>query len=428
MLGIVVGAAGLWMTEAMAPFATAVLVIVAQIYLLGMPGGPLGLGATGPLDSYQIFLIPLASPVLVLFFGGFVLALAVRKYGLDKRLAKALLRPFGDRPATLLLGIILITGVFSMIMSNTATTALMIAIIAPLLQGRAKDDNFSRALLLGVPFSANLGGIGTIIGSPPNAIAATALLEMGHAVTFAKWMALGIPVALMLLFVLWGILLLLYRPSGERRQLEYPEVQEAGTAVAVVAVVFGLTVALWLLEPLHGVPAALVALIPIAIFAPLGVTSVDDLRLLNWDVLILIGGGLSLAVGMQRSGLSLFLVEMIPFGRLALLPLMAAFALATVVFSNLMSSTAVANLLIPIAVGVATWSPMVGALLVAFSAALGMSLPVSTPPNAIAYASRRLELRDMAFTGSIVTVFGFAIVLAAFFLVIRYTEYFNLMR
>ena len=193
-LMIFVGAAGLWVTEAIPPFATAIMVIVMSIYLLGWPGGPLQFDSTGLEHSYRIFLNPIASPILVLFFGGFIMAIAASKHGFDVRLAKAFLKPFGTHPRMVLLGVIMITALFSMFMSNTATTAMMVAILTPLFMHFEGRDPFKKALVLAVPFAANIGGVGTIIGTPPNAVAASVLGELGHPVSFFSWMyPAGIP-------------------------------------------------------------------------------------------------------------------------------------------------------------------------------------------------------------------------------------------
>ncbi|TVR51142.1 MAG: DASS family sodium-coupled anion symporter [Puniceicoccaceae bacterium] len=417
MLAIFIGAAGLWITEAIPPFATAIAVIVLQIYLLGLPGSP----GHEAIEGYQIFLNPLASPILVLFFGGFILAISMSKHGLDKRMAMLLLKPFGRRPAGLLLGVIMITAVFSMFMSNTATTAMMIAILAPIYTRAEKGDPFIRALLLAVPFAANIGGIGTVIGTPPNAVAASVLGGMGYNVTFIGWMIIGFPLAVCLLMILWLVLLKLHRPGTSERDLNFADELRIGPRLIIVGVTFATTVLLWMTEPLHGIPSAVVALAPIFVFTTTGIITRHDLKSIDWDVLVLVAGGLSLGIGMERSGLATYLVDLVPFETLPLTALMLVFAVVTVVISNFMSNTSAANLLIPIAAAIAVWSPVVGAMVVAFSASLAMSLPVSTPPNAIAYASGLLRTSDMARTGTLLTFVGVAFVLTAMVLLNAYT-------
>lgn len=420
MLGIFAGAAGLWVTAAIPPFATAILVIVLQVYLLGMPDGALDL-PTGLTEGYQIFLNPIASPVLVLFFGGFILAIAATKHGLDQRLAKAFLLPFGHRPAVVLLGIILITALFSMFMSNTATAAMMIAIVAPFFRESRGRDNFAKALVLAVPFAANIGGIGTIIGTPPNAVAASILTEMGHPVSFIHWMAIGAPIALVLLFLLWGVLLFLFPPDLKRMDLTFSAPLAIGPRLIIVSGTFTITVLLWMTEPLHALPAALAALLPVAVFTVTGVINAQDLKRIDWDVLILVAGGLSLGVGMEKTGLSRALVDLVPFELLSLVMLTIVFGVLTLVVSNFMSNTSAANLLIPIAIAIAVWSPMVAAITVALASSLAMSLPVSTPPNAIAFATGKIQNKEMAIAGTITSTLGLVIVIATLLLLQRFT-------
>jgi sodium-dependent dicarboxylate transporter 2/3/5 len=209
-LMIFVGAAGLWVTEAIPPFATAIVVVVLNVYLLGQPGGPLDLGWQGVTDSYRIFINPIASPVLILFFGGFIMAIAASKHGLDLTLARAFIKPFGTRPSMVLLGVIVTTAIFSMFMSNTATTAMMFAIFAPLFSHFENRDAFKKALILAIPFSANIGGMGTIIGTPPNAIAfASGVIETREMAKAGSLVSLlGILVLLGLAFLLmnFGVL------------------------------------------------------------------------------------------------------------------------------------------------------------------------------------------------------------------------------
>ena len=243
-LMIFVGAAGLWVTEAIPPFATAIAVIVLSIYLLGEPGGVMGLESTGLTESYRIFLNPVASPILVLFFGGFMLALAATKHGFDVRMARACLKPFGTKPRMVLLGVILITGVFSMFMSNTATTAMMIAIVAPLFRDMERRQPFKRALVLAVPFAANIGGVATIIGTPPNAVAASVLAEVGTPISFFGWMLIGLPVALVMMLVLWLLLMKVFNPRTDHFRFEFGEQLDVTWDLLIVMITFAVTVTL----------------------------------------------------------------------------------------------------------------------------------------------------------------------------------------
>lgn len=403
-LMIFVAAAGLWVTEAIPPFATAIMVIVTSTYWLGQPGGPLGFDAGG----YQIFLNPVASPVLVLFFGGFILAVAATKHGFDVRLAAAFIKPFGTHPSRVLLGIILTTGVFSMFMSNTATTAMMIAILTPLLKHFEGRDHFKKAMVLAVPFAANIGGIGTIIGTPPNAVAASVLAGMGHQISFIDWMIIGVPLAAVLLILLWIILITVFKPKKEEFDILFPKPIAVTWDLVVVVVTFCVTVLLWLTEPLHGMRAAVVALLPVGVFTMFGIIDKHDLKKIEWDVLILVAGGMALGVAMKSSGLSQVLVDKLSFLSFPTTLLLLVATLVSVLLSNFMSHTSASNMLVPIAASLSFVDPRISAIVVAFSCSFAMSLPISTPPNAIAFATNTITTKELAKYGTIISVLGIA--------------------
>jgi len=421
-LMIFVGAAGLWVTETIPPFATAISVVVLSIYLLGFPGGPLHLDSGGLESSYRIFLNPIASPVLVLFFGGFILAIAASKHGFDIRLAKAFLKPFGTHPQMVLLGVIIITALFSMFMSNTATTAMMIAILTPLFTQFEGRDPFRKAIVLAVPFAANIGGIGTIIGTPPNAVAASVLGESGHAVSFFSWMIIGVPLAVIMLFLLWILLIKIFKPCTDHFDILFPEDLEITWDLVVVVITFAATVGLWMTESLHSIPSGVVALIPIMVFSVTGIIKRSDLKKVEWDILILIAGGMALGVAMKYSGLSDVLVGMIMsagFSPFALVIVLVAFSM---VISNFMSNTSAANIMIPIVTALSTVSPLIGAVGVAFACSLAMSLPISTPPNAIAFATHVIDTKDMAKYGTLISLIGIVFVIILIY-ILRYSGY-----
>lgn len=412
-LMIFVGAAGLWVTEAISPFATAIMVIVMSIYLLGWPGGPLQFDTSSLEHSYRVFLNPISSPILVLFFGGFILAIAASKHGLDVRLAKAFLKPFGTHPKMVLLGVIMITALFSMFMSNTATTAMMVAILTPLFMHFEGRDPFKKALVLSVPFAANIGGVGTIIGTPPNAVAASVLGQLGHPVSFFSWMLIGVPLAVVMLLLLWVMLIKFLKPREDHFEMLFPESLELTWDLVVVVATFVATVGLWLTEPLHGIPSGIVALVPIMVFSAFGIINRSDLKRIDWDVLILIAGGLTLGVAMKSSGLSDVMVGIITAGGMSPVALLVALIVFSVVISNFMSNTSAANLLIPIVTSLGVISPVIGAIGVAFACSFAMSLPISTPPNAIAFATHMIDTGDMARYGSMISMAGVVLLILA---------------
>jgi sodium-dependent dicarboxylate transporter 2/3/5 len=412
-LVIFAAAAGLWVTELIPAFATAILVIVMSVYVLGHPS----IAADGGPAAWQAYLNPLASPVLVLFFGGFTMALAAAKHGFDVRMARLLIMPWGRSPRAVLLGVILTTALFSMFMSNTATSAMMIAILGPVLHRGGIDEGLRKRLVLAIPFAANIGGMGTIIGSPPNAVAASVLAQMGRPITFFGWMLLAGPVVLVLLLALWIILTWMFKSQTRELALTFSErpTNDASSGTVPFVIVTGtftVTILGWLTEPLHGMPAPLVAMLPVAVFTGCGILTRDDLRYIDWDILLLVAGGLTLGVAMTKTGLSQTLVDLAPFDALPMVALLAFLAAFTVVLSNFMSNTATANMLIPIAIAVGNVSPRLGAIVVALSASLAMSLPISTPPNAIAFASRFVSTRDLLRYGTLMTLLGVPLTLA----------------
>lgn len=399
MLFIFLLAAGLWVTEVIQPYATAILAVGLQVVLLGLPGGPLEFES----GQYAFFLRPIASPVIVLFFGGFVLALAAGKYGLDRAIASMILRAVGSRPSRVLMGVLGVTALFSMWMSNTATAAMMLAVVLPLVRSLEKDDPYRIGLVLAIAVGANLGGMGTIIGSPPNGIAVITLEQKGLSVNFLGWMIMAVPVMIPLLFFAWLLLMRRYpaktskitAPEGTTPPLVWQSVMVCGTFIVCVL--------LWMTEGLHGIPAPVVAILPVAVFTVFAIIGPGDLGRLDWHVLILVAGGISLGEGIRISGLSAWFIDAVPFQHLGPFWILIAFAILAVVFSNFMSNSASAALLIPVATSVADQTPIAAAVVVALAATSAMSLPVSTPPNALAHASGELKGGALLKNGTLIS-------------------------
>jgi sodium-dependent dicarboxylate transporter 2/3/5 len=275
-------------------------------------------------------------------------------------------------------------------------------------------------LILAIPFSANIGGMGTIIGTPPNAVAASVLAEMGYVISFTKWMAIGVPLVIVLLTLLWFSLLRLFKPKKMEFEILFPERTILTWDLLLVMWTFGITVLLWITEPLHGFPAAVVALLPIMIFTTFGIIDAEDLKKIEWNVLFLVAGGLTLGIAMTQTGLSEILVGSIDWTSLPSIMVIALFIFVTIILSNFMSHTSAANLLIPIVSSIVVIKPSIGALLVALASSLAMSLPISTPPNAIAFASGVIETREMAKAGSLVSLLGILVLLGLAFLLMNF--------
>jgi sodium-dependent dicarboxylate transporter 2/3/5 len=426
MAGIFVLAACLWVTEALPLFATSLLIIGLQTVLLANPGGWPGLGfASGASPSYRDILKIAADPVLVLFFGGFVLAQAAVKHGVDRAMSALLLRPFGGKPRWVLLGLMLVTLTFGVWMSNTATAAMMLALVTPMLAALPPGEPFRKGLVLCIPLAANIGGIGTPIASPPNAVAVGFLQEAGYAVVFLDWMLVAVPLALGLTLFAWLALWRFFAPTTPGLRLAHNSQKLTRRGWLVVGV-FVVTVMLWMSDQWHGLPPSVVALLPAILLTATGVFTRDDLGLIEWRILILIAGGISLGAGMQQTGLDQMVVRWLPAGENGF-ALLAALVVATMVVGTFMSNTAAANLLLPIGLSSAALSsatgslhPIQAAMSIAFAASLSMALPISTPPNALAYARGEFTKAEMVRVTLLVSGLGALLIIGGGGLVMRF--------
>ncbi|TGL61653.1 SLC13 family permease [Leptospira sarikeiensis] len=431
MFFIFLTAAGLWIFEIIPGHATSILIILSEILLFSNPGKweflkPYS-GAEKPSPP-GVFLASLADSAVVLFLGSFALAKACVKVGVDRWLANHVLPYFGTSPKYVLLGLMCITALISLWMSNTATASLMIALVFPLLMVLDTKEKFRKAILIGIPFAANLGGIGTPIGSPPNVIAFANLKNHGYGefISFGSWMLVAVPLLLILLFAAWFWLLRAFPASpGLQLSLRYETVSGEGSERRLRFVLLGflLTVVFWLTESFHGVPAGVVALFPLFLFTASGILESNDLRSLEWDVLILVAGGIALGTGIEKSGAGVWFGELIgkQAGPGESLWVLGIFFSIGLFLSTFLSNTATANLLVPLALPVATLllpgNESYAIQLVlgsALGASLAMSLPVSTPPNAVAYAVGGFEIKDMARVGVKIGIFGLILVLLGF--------------
>lgn len=411
MAGIFSLTALLWVTEALPLFATALIAIGLQLLLLSNPGDWPGLGfSTGPSPSYREILAIAADPVLLLFFGGFLMARAAVKEGVDTAMSSLLLKPFGGRPLLLVFGLMMVTALFSMWMSNTATTAMMMTIIAPMLLQIPKGDPYRKMLTIAVPFSASIGGIATPISSPPNAVAIGFLEKEGFSISFLQWMLIGIPFMLVLQGFTWLVLRALFPPITKGLNITAQSRDLTGRGWFVVAV-FIITVGLWVTDTWHGLPPAVVALFPAVAFTATQLLDRNDVNRIDWNILILIAGGISLGAGMNLTGLDKTIVKWLPAAHYGPLITVGVLVFGTLMVGTFMSNTAAANLLLPIgvtaamALGGGSLVVQIG-LSIALISSVTMALPVSTPPNAMAYSSGEISTKDIAIPGLIVGVFG----------------------
>jgi len=434
-----------WLTEAIPIYATALLPLAAF---------PL----TG-VANMRAAAAPYAHELIFLFMGGFMLALAMQRTGLHRRFALQTLRLVGDRPTNMVGGFMAVAAILSMWVSNTATAVMMLPVAASVIElaeERAPDSwteqtrrNFGLALLLGVAYGASIGGVATPIGTPPNLFLLSFLSSTsGIEVSFARWMAIGVPVVIVMLPATWWLMVHRLFPIPATRldggrEVISRDLQALGPisqAEAIVLVVFLAVCSLWLGKPLlatlviagttpfAGLDDAGIAMAgAIVLFcAPDGngsrVLDWETARALPWGILILFGGGLSLASAIGANGVDDWIGSQ--SGVLAGLPaaLVVMGIVAGMVFlTELTSNTASAAALIPILAALAPGlglSPIALSVPAALAASFAFMLPVATPPNAVVFGSGRIPLREMIRAGLWLNLIGIAVISALTFAVV----------
>lgn len=421
-----------WITEAIPIPATSLLPLVL-FPLLG-------------INALRDAAAPYADPIIFLFLGGFVIATAMQRWSLHRRIGLSVVALVGVTSRRLSGGLLLATAFLSMWISNSATAIIMLPVaisVLALLEGAHSDlsetarRNLKIALLLSVAYGASIGGLATLIGTPANALLAAYLArEQGIVIGFAQWMLLGLPLTVLLLGAVWLLLNWLYpvgrEIGGSAGHFVTDELAKLGPmsrAEIRVAVVFVLTALAWMLRPLYGamIPAlddALIALIgALALFLlPSGMPDQsrllawEDTKGLPWDVLILFGSGLSLAAAISASGLAQWLGQSMQM--LAGLPAIWLVAAATVTMlflTELTSNTASAATFIPITGAIAAGiglDPLLMTLPLALAASCAFMMPVATPPNAIVFASGQVTIAQMARAGIWVNLIAAVLIMA----------------
>jgi len=421
VIAIFVFTAMMWILEVIPTWTTSVVAIVSILLTTSNKGLGFLIAKenVGALTNYKDIMAAFADPVIMLFLGGFVLAFAATKVGLDVQLAKVMLKPFGTNPKTVLLGVLLVIGIFSMFMSNTATAAMMLTFLTPVLATLPKDGGGRISLALAIPIAANIGGMGTPIGTPPNAIALGALQEAGYNITFAGWMLRMVPYVILMLVIAWVLLMKLYpfKAKSIELKIEGAPVKVTPFQKYVVWVTFALTIILWVGESLFKVNSNIVAMIPFAVFSATGIMKAKHLEHINWAVLWMVAGGFALGTALNQTGLATTLINTIPFASWNALVVMLVGGFICYFLSNFISNSASANLVVPILIVVGkamSGNPGFEALGgvpamiigVAICASLAMCLPVSTPPNALAHSTGMITTKQMSTVGIILGAVG----------------------
>ena len=402
-----------WLTECIPAWATSLAIMTIMCVTVSENSFNVFKGdGIGELLKSKDIMASFADPIIMLFLAGFILAIAASKSGLDTLLAKNMIRPFGKKSENVLLGFLFITGIFSMFISNTATAALMLTFLAPMFASLPANGKGRIALTMSIPLAANLGGIGTPIGTPPNMIAMKFLNDpdgLNLGISFGQWMLIMGPLVIILLLICWRVILYFFPFSKKTIELEIKGEIHRGWRMYVVIATFIITILLWIIpKEITGINTNTVSMIPMGIFAITGVINAKDLQQIDWSVIWMVAGGFALGLGMNGSGLADVAIESIPFGSWSPIVILIVSGLICYFLSNFISNTGTAALLMPILAVVCramgnkldviggTSTVLIG---VAIAASTAMCLPISTPPNAIAYSTGLIEQKDMLKAG-----------------------------
>ncbi len=434
-----------WLTEAIDIPATALL--------------PIALFPVFGVAKVKTAAAPYASDIIFLFMGGFLLALAMQRWGLDRRIALLTLRTVGTRPSHMVAGFMLVTAVLSAFVSNTATAAMMLPIALSVIElvrpreGEAtmpasEGRNFALCLLLGIAYSASIGGIATLIGTPPNGILAQFIrdqLAEPHRtdISFASWLLVGGPLAAIFLPIVWWLLtqrlypIRLQEIAGGRQLIESQlrQLGRTGRAEWLTFTVFMLTATAWITRPLwSGLSFGETAFQPFAGLTDAGIVMIASLALfllpaerggqgvldwetgrgLPWGILILFGGGLSLAAAVKANGVAELIGSQVSVLQGAA-PIVLVLAVVTLVIflTEMTSNTATTATLLPILAGVASGLELHPFLLIipaTLAASCAFMMPVATPPNAIIFGSGRVTIPQMCRAGLWFNLIGIVLV------------------
>lgn len=396
---------------------------------------------------------PYASPIVFLFLGGFIIALAMEERRLHERIAYGLIRLTGSKPRQIILGFMIATALVAMWISNTATAVMLLPIglsVTRLLEEQTNDEKllkrFQLLLMLGIAYAANIGGTMTLIGTPPNLVFAGYYLEtFGTDFPFARWFLYGIPVGLALLFVTYNLLTRVIYPikGGEIEgvkeliQKKWNELGKLSTAERSVLLVFSLTVFLWVFaQPLNGLMGTralnntniamlggvLMFVVPVNWKKGEFIIDWKSTQRLPWGILILFGGGLAMAKGLEVAGVIQAVGDYIAFNielsPLMLMLVLTAFALFA---TEVMSNVALVTVLLPVVIGIGQSTgidPLLLSIPVTLAASCAFMMPISTPPNAVVYSSGYVTVREMMRAGFWLNLASIAIIVGVIYAIL----------
>ncbi len=424
-----------WITEAVSISVTSILPLLLFPLFKVMPMETVG-------ANY-------GSPIVFLFFGGFVLALALEKVNLHKRISLTIIKKTGTTPNKVILGFMIATAFMSMWISNTASTVVMLpiamSVINLLIEDRdgftGNDKNFALSVMLGIAFSANAGGIATVIGTPPNSVLIGLLENEYHIeVSFFSWMLIGLPFSIILIAIIYVVLVkwmfpckgLVFSTSKDVIDESLKKLGKISSKEKHVLIIFGGMVVLWISRSLINslIPGLGLSDTMISIFGALALFAVPhslqkgdfilvwkDTQKLAWGILILFGGGLALAKGMSSTGIVDLVATSISSSNISILLMASLLILLMLFMTELMSNVALISVLAPVVAGIAMGLeiPMLYLLIpVTIASSCAFMLPMATPPNAIVFASGYIKVNQMAKVGIIINLIAVILLILAF--------------
>ncbi len=409
VLAITAVAMILWVSEVIPLHATALLVALLLVVF-------------GGFSAEKVF-AQFFDKVVVLVLGGFVLAVALSKHKLDEYIAYKTLGKLGKKPQNILLGMLAVTAFLSMWMSNSASAAIAMPIaLVIIMQNKLKpfESKFAKSMVLAVAYGATIGGIGTIIGSTPNVLAQKFLTEQGVQFGFVEWLVRGFPFMIALILISWVVLKKIFKP--ELNSIEVPTHTHAFTAEQKkVALIFLLTVGLWITESIHGIHNSIIALVPIILLYAFKLVNTSDFHKISWGTLILIGGGIAIGMAIDQSNIDSNLTGFLGsiLSNHPLITIILLLGVVGIMLTSFLSNTAASAVLIPIITSLSiTLGIDMTNLVVAGAIGVSMDfmLPMGTPPSALACSSGYANSKDLLKAGIIISILG-AVLLALFSLI-----------
>ncbi|TGV03195.1 SLC13 family permease [Flavivirga rizhaonensis] len=424
-----------WITEAVSISVTSLIPLLLFPLFKVMPMGEVG-------SNY-------GSPIVFLFFGGFVLALALEKVNLHKRIALSIIKKTGTTPNKVILGFMIATAFMSMWISNTASTVVMLPIAMSVIKlliddtdgFTKKDQNFALSIMLGIAFSANAGGIATIIGTPPNSVL-IGLLENEYniEISFFKWMLIGFPFSIILITIIYFTLVkwmfpntgLVFNASKEVINTELQKLGKTSSKEKHVLIIFAIVVFLWIFRSLINslIPGLALSDTMISVFGAIALFAIpfnlrtgdfilvwSDTQKLAWGILILFGGGLALAKGMSSSGIVNLVATAISSSNISILLMTSLLIILMLFMTELMSNVALVAVLAPVVAGIAIGLeiPLLYLLIpVTIASSCAFMLPMATPPNAIVFASGFIKVNQMARVGIVINIIAIILLILLF--------------